>query len=182
MCDEGQGESAGASLNSVPCGHACCEVSGFDRSQSSECAHGVVVSSCSVSWAEGVFTDHPHMHHDSLTSCPVSFVVLVFPCFSLGSLVVTHRCCSQFLAVSSECCDRFMAQGERDYQFINNSNNSKNSNNSNNSSSSWGDRGERHGVRLASSCYFKARVVLAGAVFLLAYPLPVASGAVAGGG
>ena len=36
---------------------------------------------------------------------------------------------------------------------------------------SWGDRGERHGVRLASSCYLVARVVLAGAVLLLVYPL-----------
>ena len=32
---------------------------------------------------------------------------------------------------------------------------------------SRGDRGERHVVRLASSCYIEARVVLAGAVFLL---------------
>ena len=36
---------------------------------------------------------------------------------------------------------------------------------------SRGDRGERHGVRLASSCYFVARAVLAGAVFFLAYSL-----------
>ena len=36
---------------------------------------------------------------------------------------------------------------------------------------SRGDRGKRHGVRLASFCYFEARVVLAGAVFLLAHPL-----------
>ena len=36
------------------------------------------------------------------------------------------------------------------------------------------------GVRLSSSCCFVARVILAGAVFLLAHP--VASGAVAGGG
>ena len=56
-----------------------------------------------------VFTDHPLMHHDSLTSCPISFVEFVFPCFLFGSRVVTHRFCSQFLAVSLECCGRSMA-------------------------------------------------------------------------
>ena len=60
----------------------------------------------------------PYVHHDSLTSCPIILVELVFPCFPFGSRVVTHRCCSQFLAVSFECCDRFMAQGKRDYHPI----------------------------------------------------------------
>ena len=72
----------------------------------------------SVGAEEEVFTDHLHMHNDSLTSCPISLVELVFPCFPFGSRVVTHRCCSQFFAVSFECCDRFMAQGIRDYHLI----------------------------------------------------------------
>ena len=71
----------------------------------------------SVGAEEEVFTDHLHMHNDSLTSCPISFVELVFLCFPFGSRVVTHRCCSQFLAISFECCDRFIL-GKRDYHLV----------------------------------------------------------------
>ena len=38
-----------------------------------------------------LFTDHLHMRHDSLTSCPISSVVLVFLCSLFGTRVVTHR-------------------------------------------------------------------------------------------
>ena len=44
-----------------------------------------------------VFADHLHTHHDSLTSCPISFVGLVSPCFPFWSRVVTRFSCSQFL-------------------------------------------------------------------------------------
>ena len=33
---------------------------------------------------DSAFTDHHHMHHDSLFSCPISFVELVFPCLPSG--------------------------------------------------------------------------------------------------
>ena len=38
---------------------------------------------CIVLWCV-VVHGPSHMHHDSLTSCPSSFVVLVFPCFPSG--------------------------------------------------------------------------------------------------